>query len=62
MGKLKSFMFDVGYFAMDNGIQAAVEKFGVDEEEVKACVLFSCAYDGTWEEFQSETPENRILH
>lgn len=55
-------MFDVGYFAMDNGIQAAVEKFGVDEEEVKACVLFSCAYDGTWEEFQSETPENRILH
>ena len=35
MGKLKSFMFDVGYFAIDHGIQAAVEKFHVDEEEVK---------------------------
>ena len=55
-------MFDVGYFAIDHGIQAAVEKFHVDEEEVKACVLFACAYDGTWEQYQAESHDNRILH
>lgn len=62
MGAIKNLMFDVGYYAMDNGIQAAVKKFKVDEEEVKACILFTCSYDGTWEQFQSESPDNRILH
>tara|TARA_Y100001970_G_C14209873_1_gene846240 strand:+ start:323 stop:538 length:216 start_codon:yes stop_codon:yes gene_type:complete len=46
MGRLKSAMFDVGYFAIENGITAAQEEFHMSEGDIKACVLFTCAFQG----------------
>ena len=47
-------MWDVGEYAVDNGIQAAMTKFMESEEGVQVCIMFVHAYDGNWEQFMSD--------
>tara|TARA_R110000803_G_scaffold119741_1_gene187970 strand:- start:462 stop:659 length:198 start_codon:yes stop_codon:yes gene_type:complete len=54
MGKLKSAMMDIGYKAMDIGIDDAASEFNMSEEDIKACVMFANSYSGRWEQFVSE--------
>ncbi len=54
MSRIKNYMWDVGEYAVDNGIQAAMTKYMESEEGVKVCILFVSAYDGNWEQFMSE--------
>ena len=64
MGRLKSAMMDVGYEAMENGIQQTADKHSMSEDDVKFCILFACAYDGTWEQFVAEghMQQSKLLH
>ena len=64
MGRLKSAMMDVGYEAMENGIQQTADKHSMSEDDVKFCILFACAYDGTWEDFVAEghMQQSKLLH
>jgi hypothetical protein len=56
MGKLKSTMMDIGYKAMDIGVQEASKHFGIPEDDVRTCVLFADSYDGTWTDYVKEHP------
>ena len=51
MGKLKNAMFDVGYYAMEHGIEATTEQFNLAETDVQTCILFVESFTGTWEEY-----------
>tara|TARA_A200000159_G_scaffold73202_1_gene67931 strand:+ start:1329 stop:1520 length:192 start_codon:yes stop_codon:yes gene_type:complete len=54
MSAIKNYMWDVGEFAADHGIAAARDKYFESEEGVKLCIMFTFAYDGSWEQFISE--------
>ena len=41
MGRLKSAMMDVGYEAMENGIEQTADKHCMSEDDVKFCILFA---------------------
>ena len=63
MGALKSVMMDIGYFVLDQGdlytgITLAEQKYSMSEDDVKMCVLFVEAYDGSWEDYIKECSEN----
>ena len=64
MGRLKSAMMDVGYEAMENSIQQTADRHSMSEDDVKFCILFACAYDGTWEDFVAEghMQQSKLLH
>ena len=57
-------MMDVGYEAMENGIEQTADKHCMSEDDVKFCILFACAYDGTWEDFVAEghMQQSKFLH
>ena len=57
MGRLKSAMMEIGYKAMDIGVQETAKQFGICEDDVRACVLFADAYDGNWTDYVKEHPE-----
>ena len=44
-------MFDVGYYAMEHGIEATTEQFNLAETDVQTCILFVESFTGTWEEY-----------
>ena len=54
MSAIKNYMWDVGEFAADHGISAAKDKYFESEEGVKRCIIFTYAYDGSWEDFIAE--------
>ena len=61
MGALKAAMMDIGYKAMDVGLEKASQEYAMSIEDVKACVMFANGFLGTWNEFQ-ESQDNRLLH
>jgi len=63
MGGLKSAMMDIGYFVLDQhdlerGIALAQEKYTMSEDDIKMCVLFVEAYDGSWSDYIKECISN----
>lgn len=54
MSAIKNYMWDVGEYAADHGIQAAMSKYFESEEGVRVCIMFVHAYDGDWEQFMKE--------
>tara|TARA_R110002012_G_scaffold233353_1_gene406506 strand:- start:12990 stop:13196 length:207 start_codon:yes stop_codon:yes gene_type:complete len=63
MGALKSAMMDIGYFVLDqhdleNGITLAEQKYNMSEDDVKMCVLFVEAYDGSWSDYIQDCMSN----
>ena len=63
MGALKSAMMDIGYFVLDqhdleNGITLAEQKYNMSEDDVKMCVLFVEAYDGSWSAYIQDCMSN----
>ena len=54
MSAIKNYMWDVGEYAADHGIQAAMSKYFESEEGVRVCIMFVHAYDGNWEQFMAE--------
>lgn len=54
MSAIKNYMWDVGEYAANHGISAAMTKYFESEEGVRVCILFVHAYDGDWEQFMAE--------
>ena len=44
-------MWDVGEYATDHGIKAAMSKYFESADGVKICIMFVNAYDGDWDQF-----------
>ena len=61
MAKLKNAMFDVAYYAMDHGVDAATIHFNLSEKDVQTCILFAESFSGTWDEYL-ECIKPEVLH
>lgn len=51
MGRLKDAMMDIGYKAMDIGVQEAAKFYDMSEDDVRACVLFADCFEGNWTDY-----------
>jgi len=51
MSVIKNYMWDVGEYATDHGIKAAMSKYFESADGVKICIMFVNAYDGDWDQF-----------
>ncbi len=47
-------MWNVGEYASDHGIEAAMTKYFESEDGVKICVMYVNSYDGDWDQFISD--------
>jgi hypothetical protein len=54
MGRLKETMMDIGYKAMTIGVEETAKQFNIPEDDVRTCILFADAYDGSWTDYVQE--------
>jgi hypothetical protein len=54
MSVIKNYMWNVGEYASDHGIEAAMTKYFESEDGVKICVMYVNSYDGDWDQFISD--------
>jgi|TARA_R100001082_G_scaffold88998_1_gene55454 hypothetical protein len=57
MGRLKAAMMDIGEEAMTHGVEPTASKYAMSTDDVQMCIMFACAYDGTWTDFVREHPD-----